>query len=539
MIQRLANLETKYLNLLIIIVAAFIFIPFLGHVHLFDWDEINFAEAAREMILTKDYFRMYINFEPFWEKPPFFIWLQVLSFKVFGVGGYGARFPNAIAGIITLLVVFNIGKKLYNKKFGLIWALIFLGSFLPHFFFKTGIIDPIFNLFIFLGLYYLYQTNTEANFFKTILSGVFIGLAILTKGPVALLVLLLCAVVYFIIYWINRKSKTIHFPVLTHIFLFFMVVAMVSFIWFGYETIKNGFWFIQEFIEYQIVLLRTSGAGHGGPFYYHPIVLLIGCFPASIFVFKAFAKQDFDTYKQHDFKRWMIILFWVVLILFSIVKTKIVHYSSLTYFPITFLAAYFVYYLLEGKMQWNKYLTWGIAIIGSILSLVMIILPIIGKYKSHFLFLFEKDKFAMANIQADVYWSGWEIIVGLLFLVLLIYAIKLIKRMEYEKGVLLLLFATLFCFQVFLFWIAPKIEGYSQNAAIEFYESKQNEVCNINVMGYKSYAHLFYARKQPAFNEANVKQYYVTRVDRLDRVDVSNLKELYRKNGFVFYEDID
>ncbi|MEI9934823.1 MAG: hypothetical protein WDM71_08225 [Ferruginibacter sp.] len=34
----------------IAILAALLFIPFLGHVHLFDWDEINFAESAREMI---------------------------------------------------------------------------------------------------------------------------------------------------------------------------------------------------------------------------------------------------------------------------------------------------------------------------------------------------------------------------------------------------------------------------------------------------------------------------------------------------------
>ena len=62
---------------LILILATSLFIPFLGEVHLFDWDEINFAESAREMIETGDYFSVQINFERFWEKPPFFFWLQV------------------------------------------------------------------------------------------------------------------------------------------------------------------------------------------------------------------------------------------------------------------------------------------------------------------------------------------------------------------------------------------------------------------------------------------------------------------------------
>ncbi|MCW3122316.1 MAG: glycosyl transferase family 39, partial [Flavipsychrobacter sp.] len=80
---------------LIVLIGCLLFFPFLGQVHLFDWDEINFAECAREMIVSKDYLRAQIDFMPFWEKPPFFIWMQVLAMKMFGVGEYAARFPNA------------------------------------------------------------------------------------------------------------------------------------------------------------------------------------------------------------------------------------------------------------------------------------------------------------------------------------------------------------------------------------------------------------------------------------------------------------
>ena len=101
----------KYKNeLLIILFSSFFFIPFLGNVHLFDWDEINFAECAREMIVSNDYLNVQINFQPFWEKPPLFIWMQVLSMKVFGINEFAARFPNAICGIVSLLVIYRIGK---------------------------------------------------------------------------------------------------------------------------------------------------------------------------------------------------------------------------------------------------------------------------------------------------------------------------------------------------------------------------------------------------------------------------------------------
>jgi len=98
--------KRNYLNqIAIVVITSLLFIPFLGSVHLFDWDEINFAESAREMILTGDYLTVKVNFQAFWEKPPMFAWFQVLSMKAFGINEFAARFPNAIAGILTLLII--------------------------------------------------------------------------------------------------------------------------------------------------------------------------------------------------------------------------------------------------------------------------------------------------------------------------------------------------------------------------------------------------------------------------------------------------
>lgn len=86
---------------LVTLFSALLFIPFIGNLHLFDWDEINFAECAREMVLTGDYSKVQLNFTPFWEKPPLFIWMQALCMNAFGINEFAARLPNAICGIIT------------------------------------------------------------------------------------------------------------------------------------------------------------------------------------------------------------------------------------------------------------------------------------------------------------------------------------------------------------------------------------------------------------------------------------------------------
>ena len=149
---------------LVFLLASAFFLPFLGNVHLFDWDEINFAECSREMILTENYLNPQINFAPFWEKPPLFLWLQSLSMHLFGVNEYAARFPNAVCGISTLIVIYHLGKTLYNPAFGWLWVMAYFGSILPHLYFKSGIIDPFFNLFIFLSVVFLIESEKLAGF---------------------------------------------------------------------------------------------------------------------------------------------------------------------------------------------------------------------------------------------------------------------------------------------------------------------------------------------------------------------------------------
>jgi 4-amino-4-deoxy-L-arabinose transferase-like glycosyltransferase len=88
--------------------------------------------------------------------------MQVLSMKIFGVNEFSAWFPNAICGIVTLFVLFNIGRKLYDVKFGLIWVIVYACSILSFFYFKSGVIYPWFNHFIFMGNYFYVRAVNDA-----------------------------------------------------------------------------------------------------------------------------------------------------------------------------------------------------------------------------------------------------------------------------------------------------------------------------------------------------------------------------------------
>jgi 4-amino-4-deoxy-L-arabinose transferase-like glycosyltransferase len=540
-------------NLIIALVASLFYFPFLGAVHLFDWDEINFAECAREMILTKDYLRVYINFEPFYQKPPFFFWLQALSMHAFGIGEYAARFPNALLGVINLLLLYNMGKKLYNKKMGLIWAGVFFGSILPHLYSKSAIIDPWFNFFIFTGLYlfihfyWKYNARQEvrllkSKYFYLLLGALCIGLAMLTKGPVAYLILFLSAFVF----WILKKFR-FYVPFLSFV-LFSFISLIIMFLWMGTETLVNGPEFMMEFTQYQYRLFSTPDAGHGGFPAYHFVVLLLGCFPASVFAIRGLFKQEHEYEYQKDFKLWMLVLFWVVLILFSLVKSKIVHYSSLAYYPLTYLAALSVYRIIEGKALMGKFCRIALWVIASLYSLVIILIPYFGRNIEKIRGLFSKDTFAMANLDASVHWSGWEIIPAVFLLLVLLYFFWQANKKKYQRAFLVLFSGTaVFVFLTLVFFIA-RIEKYSQNAAIEFFKEQQGKDSYVLTKAYKSYAHLFYSRKEIPENPKSLntewllrgdidKDLYIsTKINKLYSVeDVPCIRETGRKNGYVFF----
>ncbi len=493
------KIADKYIPFLIFAGALLLFIPFLGSVHLFDWDEINFAECAREMVVTGNYSTVQIDYLPFWEKPPLFIWMQAACMNIFGVNEFAARLPNAVGGALTLALLFVTGSRISGRKFAWKWVLLYAGSLLPHFYFRSGIIDPWFNLFIFLSVYQftiytgLYIPKTRVDFFsaRIVYSALFLSLAVLTKGPAALLIFGLCFLAFRLL---HRK------PIMAwkHFGLFSLAAALPASLWFIALIVQGKGIVILEFIEYQIRLFSTEDAGHGHNFFYHWYVLVIGCFPASLFALHAFFKNGTMTpFEQHS-TRWMRILFWVVLILFSIVKTKIIHYSSLCYFPLTFLAAQAIMQLETGSFQPKKWIGYlGIGI-GIIISCVLFILP----YFDHIVPWMAgrgwiKDPFAEASFRAGGHWMGWEWIIGLLLLVVTVIGFLYYFSRKIRMAHLVLSFGVLFTISLMSYIVMPNVEMYTQKAAVDFWVSKSNEKAFVETLGYKSYAHYFYANTQP------------------------------------------
>lgn len=536
-----------------ILLSGLMFIPGLGGVHLFDWDEINFAELAREMLVTGKYLQLQINFETFTEKPPLFFWLQAISMGVFGVGEFAARFPNALLGMVVIPFIYISGKFLIDRRFGFIWAMSWFGSILPFLYFKSGIIDPYFNFFIFSGLFFLIHFIWKKSNYKDLyfskstatylwLAGIFTGLAILTKGPVAYLVIILTLGAM----WVHGRLKNL-FPFISLV-KYSLVSLLVFSLWLLVDMAINGPDFIVEFTIRQWELLTREDAGHGGFPGYHLVVLLFGCFPASILAIRALGSFPGLSFHVRDFQRWMIILLVVVVLLFSLVGTKIIHYSSLAYYPISFLAALSLWHIFEKKTQQPAWMLVLSLIIGLLIVGISLALPWLGQHPEILSEVLISDPFALANLQADVSWGTPDYIPGLFYLLVLLVFAALLFRNRYHAW-RTLYFGTAGWMMLTLVFFINKVEAYSQRAAVEFFEEQQGKDVYVATYLYKSYVPWFYARIQPhQAGEASGKDWLLygevdkpvmisTKITSREKLEqaIPEAEFLYESNGFLFY----
>jgi len=537
--------ERNLIHLLIVVMGALLFSGLNGKLHLFDWDEINFAESAREMLISGNYTTVQINFAPFWEKPPLFIWMQAASMHLFGINAFAARFPNTIAGIITLLFLFEAGRRHFGIRMGKIVVIAYAGSFLPFFYFKSGIIDPWFNLFIFGSLYclILYTREGKQNARTATAGGILLGLAILTKGPAALVISGLSVLGYLI----HTRFKTV--IKFKDAALYVLATLLTGGSWFLLMLATGNQTVIVDFIRYQIVLFTTEDAGHGGFLLYHFVIVLLGVFPASVFVVASLLNRPAITPIQRHFFVWNAIILFTVLALFTIVKTKIVHYSSMAYFPMAIMAALYIDQIIE---QGKRFPAWLVRVSGFMVSLYALALVAASLTDVLKPWLIStkliSDPFTLGNLEADGGWTKFEWLVSLL----LIAGWLLFKHYNHqfspEKAIKSLFAGAIGFMFLAMVWVAPLIERYTQHAVIEFCRQVAEEHGYVNTLGHKSYAIYFYANRQPPGIPAqfdldevievpqNRPLYFIIKNKRKDQYlgKYPALEMLYEKNGFVF-----
>jgi len=159
----------------------------LGVPGLMDPDEGRYAEIAREILLLRDWLIPHLNLFPYLEKPPLVYWLTAASFKVLGYTELAARLPSAAAALGGLLLAYALARTLWGATPAFMGATVLatcsgyvvLGRILT----LDMTFTFLFNLAI--GLGYLALRREQVRLWPWAYGA--LGLAVLSKGPVALL----------------------------------------------------------------------------------------------------------------------------------------------------------------------------------------------------------------------------------------------------------------------------------------------------------------------------------------------------------------
>ena len=179
-------------------VCGLTFFAALGRPAITDSDEAFYAESAREMVETSDWLTPYYNYDTRFQKPVLFYWLVALAYVIFGVGETAARVPSALAGLGLVLVTWACGWRWCHPETGWIAGLVAATSFGYFAMARQSLPDLPLAFFVTAAIWTAVEASSPANTRDRrrwlLASAAALSAAILTKGPVGVVVFALAVV---------------------------------------------------------------------------------------------------------------------------------------------------------------------------------------------------------------------------------------------------------------------------------------------------------------------------------------------------------
>ncbi|GJQ21850.1 MAG: hypothetical protein HBSIN02_22050 [Bacteroidia bacterium] len=307
----------------------------LGFPDLQAWDEALYALRAQSIVQ----FGVWIDQTPYAPDglysslhPPLQVWLTALVFHVFGSGEAQARFISAVAGALTVPVIFALGRRMGGPIVGTIAVVLFgLNPFMV-FFSRQGQFDSLLVFFLTLSVYWCIRMQTDHTVRSASIAGLALGAALMTKLFVAGALPLALVVDRLI----RRQpfDRSFRHSLLTML----SVAGAVAFPWHGFMTIVHGsgnplFFFQQSALWERTVTGIEGNVKPLGALYY--INQLIVLFPIGIWWMIDRVRSGVQSAAAGVLTSWFAVYFTV----FSLMQTKLAVYVLPFLVPCALLAA--------------------------------------------------------------------------------------------------------------------------------------------------------------------------------------------------------
>ncbi|MCB2191080.1 MAG: glycosyltransferase family 39 protein [Deltaproteobacteria bacterium] len=350
------NLKGPLALLLVLAAAAALLLSGLGDIPLTDRDEGEYAAAVGAMRSSGDWLVPTLNGRSYLEKPILIFWAMAGSQALVGDGEIGARLPSALAAFAMVLavgiLVWRTGRR---ASLGAMAAAAL--AFCPLFVLvgRACLTDALLSLWTTLALMAVFLAlESEDGRGKGwwLVAWAALGLGFLTKGPVALAVVLPSAAVYALV-----QGRFIYALRNARWLWGLLIFLVINLPWYGLVWWKLGDQFIDAFFISQNLRRFTEILlGHGGGLAYYLPVLLFGAFPFAAAALPELgralfqnprAQRELDPLSRLHMLAAVALL--VVLVVFSLAATKQINYILPALPFMAMLAACQISRLGEGR----------------------------------------------------------------------------------------------------------------------------------------------------------------------------------------------
>jgi len=337
----------------------------LGSAPIYILDEAKNAECAREMLMRHDWITPTFNGELRTDKPVLHYWFMMIAYKMFGVNEFAARFFSVLMGLGTIAITYFFTARWVNSGVAFFAALVLAlsGQFL--FEFRLSVPDPYLIFFTTAGLFCGFSYVQTKKWKWIILTAIFLALASLAKGPVALALPGLAILVFIISS--KRWLELLDYKFLVAALVYFVIAAP----WYLAVHKATGGAFTQGFFfEHNLHRFSSEMEGHGGPFIIVPLIVFIGLLPVCAFIFSIFKTQT--GVWQKPFTKFSFFVMLIYVVFFSISSTKLPNYPMPCYAFVAILIGNWINRVLYDRKKLPLY--------GFIIMLVVALAVPVGGY---------------------------------------------------------------------------------------------------------------------------------------------------------------
>jgi 4-amino-4-deoxy-L-arabinose transferase-like glycosyltransferase len=303
---------------------------------LFNDDEGAFAEATRELLQSGDWLSTTLNGAPRYDKPILIYWLQAASVSALGLNEFALRLPSALAALAWILAIVRFAAPRLGRAPAL-WAGWIGASTLGVLAIgRSATADALLNALIVASMFDLWRHleaapgDGRAALRRTYL---WMGLGLLTKGPIAVLIPAAVSLAYCLS--ARRLRDWLRAVLDVPGWILLLAVALP---WYLAQWHLHGREFVDGFIvRHNLERFHGTLEGHGGSLFYYVVLAPALLLPWSALLWPAARRLRQDW--SEPLGRYLVLWFAFVFVFFSLSGTKLPHYVLYGLTPLFLLLA--------------------------------------------------------------------------------------------------------------------------------------------------------------------------------------------------------